>query len=495
MKKIFLVDPALESMHGHHYTVTEAFSTKATEAGFEVFWLVHQNILKQSLPISSNYQVHACFSKGTYDAYNVKKTNQIKKTAEVESNTSPKLKQDIKVEIVKYLKAFMPEKVYLKALPYYYKLRNQSKVETIKSPSPTPSPITVKERNLNYVELRSSEELKNALEKFNATSEDLVFFHTCDAETYRDLVELFSKDIPLTKWKDVPRIHCSTPYDDVIMPHNKRIEPFFHSINRLRALGVLNKKIFLHAENELLSKHLNQFLEEKVTPIYIPFKNIDIARSKTGPAHFSYIGAARTEKGFPGVAKAVFQFIEEYPNDVVNFSIQITPQIVGYSPDVKDAVDLLRSVNDKRLTLIDGVLNSEEYNEIFMESDAIFLCYVQENYRFRSSGIVMEALLRGKSGITTSGTYPSFVIGDAGENIRNHKEITGVIKKIADSIDIYRSKALTRKKEFFSTARTNSFLQLISQEGCNFDPITFDPVATGTRSPSKKLTRKQLIKI
>jgi hypothetical protein len=250
------------------------------------------------------------------------------------------------------------------------------------------------------------------------------------------------------------------------MPHNKQLDSADVSVRRLKKLQLINNKVFLFAENAILAKHMSSYFDSSVDALYIPFKsssNERVRHIKDTRITFSYLGAARSEKGFVRVTEAVTKYLSANSRNDVRFLIQASPQILGYTYDIKKAVNELKLINDKRLELIYESQSPEEYDKSLINTDCFFICYNYANYQYRSSGIVIEALVSAKNAIVTRGTFPDKILEDAGISIENVDDIVLAIDKFTNQKEQYATKALNRKKWFEHECRSNDLHSKIEE--------------------------------
>jgi glycosyltransferase involved in cell wall biosynthesis len=151
-------------------------------------------------------------------------------------------------------------------------------------------------------------------------------------------------------------------------------------------------------------------------------------------------GPARIEKGFhrlPDIVEGVIKRLNERDLSV-RFVIQCTPQKVGYSDQVRKAIEKLDTFSGHVL-LLHEPLSDDLYFEYLSQSDVVLLPYGQREYRFRSSGVVAEARAFGKLIVATEGTYPGIEAEIGGGGVaRTNDEFSEQILNVAEKV--------TRKK-------------------------------------------------
>jgi hypothetical protein len=89
----------------------------------------------------------------------------------------------------------------------------------------------------------------------------------------------------------------------------------------------------------------------------------------------------------------------------LRFIIQCTPQIVGYKPNIRKALDALRALPEGYVTLVDTVMSENDYHAQMAACDIVLLLYDQNAYRIRGSGIAVEAVCADKCLLTHANTF------------------------------------------------------------------------------------------
>jgi hypothetical protein len=479
--KLFIADPALANHQGHHFSVTSSFSKFAEDLGYDVIWLVNRGFSFEAEDRSRGYRVHRTFSDGTYDVYKKK----------VPTSFFVRIKSHLKYKIRKLPE---PAKAKIRCLFEYLSVTLLKIKLVTRSPHKIISDLGAGANN-TVKKCTASQELLEAISKFKTTPNDIILFHTCDAHTYSDIVQLFIETIEISKWNSLPILHLSTPYDDLVMPHNKTNMACNHSVRYLDAMGLINSRIFLHAENELLAKYLQNQWSLDVGALYIPQQAISVKSEEDAKLNICYLGAARTEKGFPLVAKAVMEFLATNERTEISFTLQISSQIMGYTHDVERMVKKLKAVNDTRLHLIEAVQTPEQYEQVLAKTDALFLCYEKNRYAVRSSGIVIEALANAKNVIVTKGTFPEFIAAESGISVEGVDDVVNAIDTLANKRDYYHQLAKERSEVFQNEISSKGMTALLSKKGYNasFFNNELKQVVVDTSSSVEKLEYIQLI--
>lgn len=458
MGRVFIADPALKNFQGHHYSVTLAFANELIRSGHNVSVLGHVE-LSGNLDILPGVDVHPVFEIDSYSLHR----KSVKKSSISSENSSGNFKQTF-FELKSYKDLFKSFKPWLR--PIYMTLLSETKrikLKTLLKRRLKNSHLKMKEASSKQLDCPKGSIL-SAFRKAKVSKYDVVFFHTCDAVTYFDILNLFIRDTPVSLWGIRPKLILSTPYDDVVMPHNKWPDSADASVRRLSKLGLINEKIFLFAENKPLSIDLTKYFGSSVSPLYVPFPAIshqDASERNKNETVFSYLGAARTEKGFVKVAEAVIEFLSLEKRQDVKFFLQASPQILGYTPDIEKIVRMLKEVSDDRLIVTFAAQTPEEYNQWIIDTDCFFICYDVNRYKSRSSGVAVEALVHGKNAIVSTATFPAYLFGDAGLSVRSSSDICTAIAYYLENKTHFSYESAKRTRWFEKECEASNLSNII----------------------------------
>ncbi|NGX28421.1 MAG: hypothetical protein K940chlam1_00600 [Candidatus Anoxychlamydiales bacterium] len=166
-----------------------------------------------------------------------------------------------------------------------------------------------------------------------------------------------------------------------------------HKILHKLLIKILGKKnLTFFTDSELLSFQLEKFFEAIFFILPIPHTKICSAK-KLEKAKKDIIcwwpgGSIREEKGL----KAIID-ISKQISSKRNISLMVAKAAKAF---------LFQSGN---IEYVNTDLKSEEYNSLLFKSDIILLPYLSEVYRYRTSGIFVEAIVAQKIVLTTSNTW------------------------------------------------------------------------------------------
>lgn len=366
MNRLFIADPSLKDIRGHHYMMTREATRSAHQMGFETIWLCSA-AFSSALDVEQA-RIAPVFSASMYDAY-------IKQKQEAEKPG---------------LLARLAHKL-------------------------TGRPITVALPPSNFYE-----DLKSALAQWETGPQDRVLLHSADGESLSGVARLIQE----TPADALPVFHVATPYDPVgIMPKRQSAEGFAATVQELKKSGKLDRRLFLYAENAYLAEHLSALWDAQVRPLPIaasppPPDAEAVARAalteKLDIPKDSLIiislGSARLEKGFhkiPDIAEELFSRAPQFPGaeEKIKFVLHASPQIVGRDPKITEAIEALAARPEEVILLLDP-LSDEDYQRLLHASDIVLLPYGEHEYRVRGSAVVTEALAAGKTLVAAANTYP-----------------------------------------------------------------------------------------
>jgi hypothetical protein len=236
---------------------------------------------------------------------------------------------------------------------------------------------------------------------------------------------------------------------------------------RLRNLGLIDTRVFLHAENERLAEHLSEHFGARVTALPIPAFDVpQTPKRSDNTMNVVYLGAARTEKGFCAIPEFVRDVLSIRPAINIHFYIQITPQILGYTPDVAEAVNQLRLLEERRVTLIENPLSSDGYRSMLSLADVMLLMYEPDRYRVRSSGLAVEAVLSQASVLARADTFPAHLAGPSGIALENGDDPRDALQKLYVEWPYYSVKAQERRSWYLRNHSPEIFTdQILSRRG------------------------------
>lgn len=144
-------------------------------------------------------------------------------------------------------------------------------------------------------------------------------------------------------------------------------------------------------DSQLLAEYYQSWFGKK--PVLLP---ILYTRFQSTAIHLkeklicTWVGSPRPEKGASEIA-ALVQI-----QDPASSRIELDVSGATYFPPVKNQVEI---------HLRKAFLSEEEYYESLYRSDLVFLPYDSKNYKLRTSGVFVEAILAGKIPLVKEGSW------------------------------------------------------------------------------------------
>ena len=128
----------------------------------------------------------------------------------------------------------------------------------------------------------------------------------------------------------------------------------------------------------------------------------------SGPACVTYLGNARTEKGFHFLPAAIDSLrVSHIETGRLRFVIQANANLSLEEAVIAGARRKLAAYGKTKVELLIKPLTIAEFQARLLQADLILLPYLPECYRNRSSGILVQALVCGRPVVVPSGTWLS----------------------------------------------------------------------------------------
>ncbi|QYZ67193.1 MAG: hypothetical protein OI74_06450 [Gammaproteobacteria bacterium (ex Lamellibrachia satsuma)] len=329
-------------------------------------------------------------------------------------------------------------------------------------------------------------ELFEGILRSRLSDNDHIYFHTGFGDLYRAMPTYLS----LMKCGEFPYLHICTPYEPEAMPGTDQGNTLPAVFGNMRNMSEIDKKLFFWAETPQLALHYTLSYRFNVRALSLP-PPIGINNNKlqhdSGTLTALYLGAAREEKGFLRLSEIVDRLYEHYGcTGKICFVIQCSPQIIGYLPSIKLAIEKLSGYPESYVKLIDSVMSEDEYHSQLLASDVVLLMYDKENYRIRGSGIAVEAISSDKCILTTKGTFCAGLISHGGgEAVEGNDEAVAMLLKMAENKHEYMQRAKIQGEEYRKVnSVTNYVSRIINQPKRGYSPAFFPSTVIGHVSPS-----------
>lgn len=224
-------------------------------------------------------------------------------------------------------------------------------------------------------------ELKSFLDEKSISSADVCLFPNA---SFFDAIEIASFARQLGK--SCPKIHVILRFDPPLSCD------YYRGLWR-KYLDNFPFKIW--CDTIELKEVYQDIIGVEILLIKMPFPRASVEDRREGPS-LVYLGEARLDKGFDQIPKILSILIE---NEIkMSVKIQILTQKMTDKRILKaaDEIFILKKNNPNyNIEIIFGPMNSNEY-ENWLNSATLILClYENKDYKFRSAGVVTQAVERG----------------------------------------------------------------------------------------------------
>ena len=394
--KFVVIDPGLNRLGGHNYTLAVTFSAAAHAMGHHVVWLCHTKFPTELAP-------RYVQAKGVFPLSYYKKSN-------------------IRWNLVRI----------------YDRLGRER-----------PSMKPWGRRVYPFVK-----EMAAALKDLGMGPADHVFITTAEYLQYAALLELLSAE----SHEELPFFHIRTSYAEsaaLNLRFGARLPALFR---RFRDLGLVGRRVFFYGETPELAAHFGAWnlVPFEVMGNPVPQAFLDAPTRAGGTDKTLTIvcpGQARVEKGYlrlPGIVAALWarKDVSRPVRFVLHSNFRNPAK--GDRPRRKDrdrhaARDALKAFPEGLVQLVERPLSNDEYYASIADADIVLLPYDADIYRVRPSMIASEAALFGKPVAVTAGTtLAQFVAPGTGETASSDTEFANGLARIINDYDTYRAKAEAR---------------------------------------------------
>ena len=175
-------------------------------------------------------------------------------------------------------------------------------------------------------------------------------------------------------------------------------------------------RVFFYTDTDELSEQYNRFGISTFNTLPVPHTNPaspsstheNEEKNKNSPLIVTYLGDARTEKGYHLIPHIINDLWLDYVNSgKVRFVLQSNFNLPKGEPKIVVARSDLESLPKEKVHLIYNALSFEEYTKLLLETNIMLLLYDASNYYARSSGILVECLAAGIPVIVPAATWLS----------------------------------------------------------------------------------------
>ena len=239
---------------------------------------------------------------------------------------------------------------------------------------------------------------------------DIVFFPTIsehDLSGLAEYIEHTGKGLEAT-WHFLFRRNIYTGKRTEYAAQDEHLDELRTTFERVQR-SVLADRSFFYTDTEELTEQYDRLGTFRFQTLPIPHTYASTDRIRHGgPLQLTYLGDARTEKGFPLLPELV-EFLERtyLRTRRAGLAIQCNYNIPGGEPKTAVALGQLESMPGQHIEFYKKALTSDEYRHLLLTADINLLLYDSSNYYARSSGILVESLAVGIPVIVPTGCWLS----------------------------------------------------------------------------------------
>jgi glycosyltransferase involved in cell wall biosynthesis len=290
-------------------------------------------------------------------------------------------------------------------------------------------------------------ELERGLAPLGLESNDIVFVHTSH---FVELVELLEYLVGVLPDDRLPYFHIVLRYDpDIFKSRLGRLARLFA---RIAQSELLSGKIRFHSDTRLLADEYRKLFQRPFGVCPIPIRQdillpiLEIMRKRTAecsrPLVISYLGAARSEKGYCELLEAIAYLRTEYLlTNRVHFILQCSSSSIRSETGLLEYQESLEKyIREHNLVqqirLIKETVDSNVYYSTLAQSDIVLAGYSATSYRYRSSSVLVEAMAAGKVVVTTQRSWMASCV--TSDHAVIYADSSALGSAIAGAVDRFR---------------------------------------------------------
>ena len=190
-------------------------------------------------------------------------------------------------------------------------------------------------------------------------------------------------------------------------------------------INLASHQVRVYTDTDRLTDQYNRLNTFEFATLPIPVNRAfrPHAQVRQPPLKVTYLGDARSEKGYHLLPQIVDAMQPELEAGLVRFAFQ--SNFAFSEPEADAAVVVartqLRVHRHERAQLYERALTTDQYAELLTSSDLLLIPYDPDRYYARSSGVLVEALSAGIPVIVPAGSWMSDVL--QAETTRYHESL------------------------------------------------------------------------
>ena len=427
MTKLLIVDQSLRDLNGHHYEYDISVAKAALAKGLAPTIAAHLDF-DRSLA-KGIFGVNPVFKH----AWNEVNHGRLKNCAFCLLNSLPNNWANYLITGISSLKKCLP---------------SDKNTQSVKQPE--------------FVSFGA--ELYSLVINENLSPSDHILIHTLAISELHAAIAAFGREEQLPFLHFVLRRDAGEPA--------VREDPWGGVFEALKAVACnerLRKKITFYADTEELCAQY-QALHELIKVYLLPIPHElmrppDISGPDIAcrPLRLTYLGNARTEKGFhhlPGLVKALKQ--SHLETGLVKFVIQANSSMSLEERIIHNVRKKLAAYPQDEVQILLAPLSRSEFQRHLFEADIVLLPYEPKLYQNRSSGIMVQAIAAGRPVVAPEGTWMAKAAPPG--TCVTYKDVIDFPKaciKAVDEIETLRQAVCEAGKDWRSFHNAESFMDVL----------------------------------
>lgn len=304
-------------------------------------------------------------------------------------------------------------------------------------------------------------DFRQAVRKQPPKAGDHILFATLGYAEMTALLEYLGR---LPAGSDNPFYHILLRYDpDVLRSNLPLFRPLF---DRITQSPMLRRCIAFHTDTDLLSAEFAELTGAQFNTLPIPFqqqhlrKELKKDRRPSKPLVIGYLGDARLEKNFNDLPNAISYLWKDYvAPGKARFVLQSNFNVDGGEPGILKSVQRLGQFLPEQVELLASPLDGDAYYDRLLAADIMMVPYDPVRYRYRSSGILIEAMAAAKPLVTTRHSWMETQVHDDHAIVyEGGAELGPALARMIDNYASYRKAAITRAPDILEWSSGRNFV-------------------------------------
>ncbi|MEM8780686.1 MAG: glycosyltransferase, partial [Cyanobacteria bacterium P01_G01_bin.49] len=194
------------------------------------------------------------------------------------------------------------------------------------------------------------------------------------------------------------------------------------------------------------------------------------------PIHIVYLGDARPEKGYYHLPDVVQSLWSDYIQPgKIKFTIQSNFSIEGGEGLIPQARLALEQYPQQKVTLIKQAMSAEDYYQLLAEADILILPYAPHSYRFRTSGVLTEALAADKPVVVPENSWLGRQVDLSRASIyKNPDDIPQAVIRIIENLSQFSEAAKQFSRTWREQNSPDNLIKVLLSQSAEDEDIKYE---------------------